>query len=147
MSRRRTYPWTQAQKRAANRAVSNAVRRGALVRPDACEECGWVGRIAGHHDDYDEPLCVRWLCSTCHERAHSDMRNAGLLWPLAKPYRSAIGRRITTFQAARIIGCTSAEVRRLVEAGVLDGRRIGHRIYVAPRCVKRYARATFEEAA
>lgn len=54
----------------ARKAVHNAVRRGALVRPNECEDCGIGCKPEGHHDDYNEQLEVRWLCLTCHGEQH-----------------------------------------------------------------------------
>jgi hypothetical protein len=52
--------------------VKLALKSGALVRPDACSRCGGSGngRIEAHHEDYDKPLDVIWLCKSCH--AHVD---------------------------------------------------------------------------
>jgi hypothetical protein len=58
------------KKRAARIKVGNAVRDGKLHKPDKCQECNSEGRIHGHHDDYDKPLDVRWLCTTCHRQWH-----------------------------------------------------------------------------
>lgn len=57
-----------ATKRRARVAVSNAVARGKLTR-GACEVCGGVP-ADGHHEDYNKPLEVRWLCRTHHMHAH-----------------------------------------------------------------------------
>lgn len=57
-------------KRAAHAAVWTAIRSGRLTRPDACERCGAVGSVDGHHDDYARPLDVRWLCVGCHAEQH-----------------------------------------------------------------------------
>jgi excisionase family DNA binding protein len=46
--------------------LNQAVKRGDMVRPSACSLCGVVGRIEGHHESYDEPYVVEWLCQTCH---------------------------------------------------------------------------------
>lgn len=54
----------------ARNAVRLAIKSGALVRADACECCGESGYTHGHHDDYDHPLVVRWLCPPCHENEH-----------------------------------------------------------------------------
>lgn len=62
---RRKYP----ERDAARAAVNRAVRRGVLVRPTHCEECG-IGKPHAHHDDYGKPLDVRWLCVTCHGKHH-----------------------------------------------------------------------------
>lgn len=53
----------------AQQALKVAVRRGRLIRPTLCEECGQPGRrIEGAHRDYTRPLDVRWLCTSCHHR-------------------------------------------------------------------------------
>lgn len=51
-----------------------AVASGKLVKPDACSECGTVGRVVGHHEDYDKPLNVQWVCSRCHYAIHEEKR-------------------------------------------------------------------------
>jgi hypothetical protein len=60
----------------ANARVAKAVRRGLLV-VGSCEVCGLPPlvvngrqRIHGHHDDYNYPLMVRWLCKRCHDAWH-----------------------------------------------------------------------------
>ena len=60
-------------KRSAHTAVSNAVRDGRLTAPDQCEQCGHDFshfRREAHHNDYDKPLEVEWLCSICHGKRH-----------------------------------------------------------------------------
>src|SRR5882672_5101132 len=62
-------------KRLAVSRVQNALERGLLVRPAACENCGAkpgknkFGRslIEGHHEDHNKALQVRWLCRPCHQ--------------------------------------------------------------------------------
>ena len=56
------------------RKVRQALKSGALVRPECCERCGVSppraldGRslIQAHHNDYSRPLDVEWLCTKCH---------------------------------------------------------------------------------
>jgi hypothetical protein len=52
------------RKRAAVNALNRAVRKGLVQRQD-CEECG-SHNTSAHHEDYDKPLDVRWLCRTHH---------------------------------------------------------------------------------
>lgn len=49
-----------------------ALRSGLLVKPTSCSVCGsddYRG-IVGHHEDYERPLDVVWLCIGCHNRVH-----------------------------------------------------------------------------
>jgi hypothetical protein len=64
-------------KRRTHYAVNNAVRDGRLIKPSCCEDCGGgERRIEGHHDDYGQPLSVRWLCKPCHGSAHRALNEA-----------------------------------------------------------------------
>ena len=54
---------------AAHGAVSRAIKAGALSR-GICELCGESHGVEAHHDDYLEPLNVRWLCNSHHKQWH-----------------------------------------------------------------------------
>lgn len=68
-----TRVWRAQDKRraVAHSAVARAVRCGTLTRLP-CESCGNPESVA-HHDDYDKPLDVRWLCPACHCQYHKSM--------------------------------------------------------------------------
>lgn len=55
----------------AHYLVTQAARRGVLVRPAHCPQCGEAGRIEAHHADYARPLEVDWLYRRCHQRLHA----------------------------------------------------------------------------
>jgi hypothetical protein len=57
----------------AHKAVTDAVKSGALTVPDACEECGQPGAPAAHHENYFRPLAVEWLCRSCHSTRHGGL--------------------------------------------------------------------------
>lgn len=61
---------------AAHHAVALALTRGTLTKPDTCERCAQPRRLDGHHDDYGQPLKVRWLCRTCHRAVHLEKQAA-----------------------------------------------------------------------
>lgn len=54
----------------AKSRVNNALRDGRLSKKSSCSECGSGRAIHGHHDDYNKPLEVRWLCAACHRQWH-----------------------------------------------------------------------------
>jgi hypothetical protein len=51
-----------------HKAVSKAIKEGVLKRLP-CEKCGETKSIA-HHEDYDKPLEVIFLCQPCHKKRH-----------------------------------------------------------------------------
>ena len=64
---RERYP----EKYKARTILGNAVRDGKMKRLP-CEVCGSTDRIHGHHEDYNFPLTVRWLCAVHHKEVHSN---------------------------------------------------------------------------
>lgn len=58
----------------ARNLVEKAMARGDLTRPDYCSVCGDPDDIQAHHDDYNAPLDVRWLCRRCHFAWHKTNR-------------------------------------------------------------------------
>jgi transposase-like protein len=59
---------TMAEKRRARYIANNALAHG-LITKCPCETCGNPD-AQKHHDDYEQPLAVRWLCRTCHAAQH-----------------------------------------------------------------------------
>lgn len=59
---------TEARKKAIARAyVKVYINRGRIERK-SCEVCGEKAEM--HHDNYDKPLDVRWLCRAHHLDHH-----------------------------------------------------------------------------
>lgn len=69
---KRTKIWAKKhpKRRKAQYAVSNAIRDGRLVKGSICENCGSTERICAHHEDYNKPFEICWLCARCHIRMH-----------------------------------------------------------------------------
>lgn len=59
-------PTTDIHKKRAHWKVAQAIKSGKLVR-QPCISCGRPDAQA-HHEDYNKPLDVTWLCVTCHNQ-------------------------------------------------------------------------------
>jgi ribosomal protein S27AE len=68
-----TRAWRAEDKRRgyAHKAVAKALRHGTLLREPCCR-CGNQKSLA-HHEDYDKPLDVMWLCQSCHKQRHAEI--------------------------------------------------------------------------
>ena len=66
--RRAIAPYPKKQKNAANR-VTRAILKGSMKR-QPCVICGKV-KSEGHHQDYDKPYDIVWLCAEHHRRLHA----------------------------------------------------------------------------
>lgn len=62
--------WRQANKQKVNAhtRVRRAVASGKLIKTP-CIVCG-NKKSQGHHEDYNKPLDVKWLCAACHGAEH-----------------------------------------------------------------------------
>lgn len=58
----------------ARQAVMQAKRRN-LLQPQACQRCGSTKNLLAHHEDYNKPLSVIWLCNGCHQQLHNGYWN------------------------------------------------------------------------
>ena len=65
----RSYRQRNPKKRQAHQAVQTALRNGSLTK-GVCAVCGNVN-VHAHHEDYDSPLDVIWLCHTHHMERHA----------------------------------------------------------------------------
>lgn len=70
---------TDAERRAkdaARSAVARAIASGRLVR-GPCAHCGAL-EVQAHHEDYDQPLVVVWLCKQHHDHLHNTRVASGV---------------------------------------------------------------------
>lgn len=73
-SRSRQQKWRDRhpKKYLGHLAVQNALRLG-LIEKLPCAVCG-DPKSEAHHEDYDRPYDVQWLCRAHHKAVHSDGR-------------------------------------------------------------------------
>lgn len=62
------YSKSNPIKRRAHAMVKYRIRKGEII-VGPCEICGKV-KADAHHDDYAQPLAIRWLCSFHHRDWH-----------------------------------------------------------------------------
>ena len=67
--RQRRYNVRYPERHAAHLALTKAIRNGQLKR-QPCDVCAEL-KVEGHHDDYANPLSVRWLCKRHHLQVHN----------------------------------------------------------------------------
>jgi hypothetical protein len=68
------YARNNRRARYCNLLVHLALKSGKLIR-QPCEVCGAV-KTDAHHDDYSQPLAVRWLCRSHHKKHHAKRKAA-----------------------------------------------------------------------
>jgi hypothetical protein len=74
---------TELQRKCWN-YYERALKLGWIVR-ESCEVCG-NPRSQGHHENYELPLAVKWLC-----RKHHSQEHVRLGWGYIKPPRAYKG--------------------------------------------------------
>lgn len=68
---RKTHPLSVEQRRKANvRSYARVYQRRGKLLQQPCEVCG-NPNSQKHHDDYSQPLIVRWLCRDHHLQFHA----------------------------------------------------------------------------
>lgn len=65
--------------------LAKAVADGVVIK-SPCTVCG-NKKSYGHHDDYDKPLEVMWLCAKHHNARHKELQRLGAdTWRGMKKY-------------------------------------------------------------
>jgi len=57
-------------KRTIRSRADKAIRSGNIKRPDNCEHCGAKALLDAHHEDYNRPFYLIFLCRSCHTKHH-----------------------------------------------------------------------------
>jgi len=68
-----TIKWqlSNKDKKQVHRIVQQAIKSGQLIK-QPCEVCSSI-RSEAHHEDYNEPLEVNWLCRKHHQVRHKEI--------------------------------------------------------------------------
>jgi hypothetical protein len=54
----------------AGEILRHAIGNGKIIKPKNCSVCGTTALLHGHHEDYEKPLEVIWVCHPCHIEIH-----------------------------------------------------------------------------
>jgi len=73
-----SFAWRKEDKRRmkCHNSVTRAIKKGTLIKKP-CIRCNSEKSLA-HHENYDEPLNVMWLCQICHKIRHKELANGDL---------------------------------------------------------------------
>jgi ribosomal protein S27AE len=58
------------KKKAVCRSYAGVYIRKGKIKKEPCSNCG-NPEVQAHHEDYDKPLEVVWLCKDCHVELHT----------------------------------------------------------------------------
>ncbi len=72
LARKRVRDPSERHKWEARWKAQRAIKSGRLVR-QPCRDCGSV-KVHAHHEDYNKPLDVVWLCETHHRAEHAKVK-------------------------------------------------------------------------
>ena len=98
----------------ARARVAAKHRADPTWKAGACEDCGDAQYIQGHHEDYDKPLEVLWLCRPCHLRRHGKTLGDGRQYRYSIALSQAVGQKLEALAASQGVPA-SRIIRQLVE--------------------------------
>lgn len=104
----------ERERRNKVRVLTNtAIKIGKLIR-QPCEKCGDPASQA-HHDDYDKPLEVRWLCFMHHrmEHGHKNFKRKDRSADYGLMYKSGENHPYAKFTNKDIL-----KIREMIQGGV-----------------------------
>lgn len=50
--------------------IMNLIKSDKIIRPKQCSACNIFCTPDAHHEDYNKPYEIMWLCRTCHSKLH-----------------------------------------------------------------------------
>lgn len=103
--RAKKYKEENPEKLKAQQIAHNARRSGKLIRPDKCEICFKECKPHGHHEDYNKPLDIIWMCHSCHLYHHQGYRF----------HRERLNEKASQKEDAKVCSCDESARGRVEE--------------------------------
>lgn len=104
---------TKAERVRANGLVNMRLRKGWFTKPDACMNCGKIGKVDMEHPDYSKPGEVLFVCRSCHVRAHHNRS----IFDHLTPIDTAAGHENREWWVKTEGGACLRRSRQLADAG------------------------------
>ena len=67
-------PMARDQKIRCREIAAYALKVGWIKKPSVCQGCAKPGRLVMHHERYDLPMEIVWLCTKCHDKIEGAKR-------------------------------------------------------------------------
>jgi hypothetical protein len=120
----------------ADHIAQKAILQGRLV-PQPCEICGHEGicadgrrKVQAHHDDYNFPLRVRWLCVKHHHEWHAHNRPIPHHEVLDPKAQQRLKRKYPDTKVCEVCGVTFAPHHRRRGAQLTCSQKCGRVLQV-----------------
>lgn len=65
------YNKNNKEKTRAQQKLRRSLRALGIKRPGKCSVCNEETKLVAHHENYDKPYEIYWLCYSCHQRRHN----------------------------------------------------------------------------
>ncbi len=62
------------QRRRARKILNDHLHRGKIIKGRFCHMCGKEKELHAHHENYENPLAVIWICTECHGFIHRELK-------------------------------------------------------------------------
>lgn len=108
---------TRSAIRKAHVAVAKAKDNGE-VTAKPCECCGTPDGVVAHHEDYDAPLDITWLCGSCHTFRHQQI-GGGAIDPKTDEIKLQAALPVSIHRAAMVKVATDASTLGHYVAGLI----------------------------
>ncbi len=136
-------PPLKEMRKKARSEFSRAKRTGELVPPECCQNCGSRSPISAHHEDYDKPLEVVWLCDSCHGKANASRKATESELKLIEEYRGNENQSgddmLSLGQVAEILNVSRSAAKRFTKLGKIKSLSVtSHSIRVRRSDLQRF---------
>ena len=110
-------------KTAGQRKISISGGRAVHKREAVCAMCKRIGDTHCHHEDYQQPDKVLWLCHGCHMKRHAQMRSTVSLsgWNGSRSAKAGVDYQPQPLRKTLVRGDVLVSMGTVIEVVSVDG--------------------------